>query len=49
MAKGIDEKIDGVLRWFGHVENDRFAKRNYVGECDVDVQWVGRGKDGLIP
>ena len=33
----MDEKIDeGVLRWFGHVErmeNDRIAKRVYVGEC----------------
>ena len=37
MTKGVDEKIDeGVLRWFGHVErieNDRIAKRVYVGEC----------------
>ena len=33
----MDEKIDeGVLRWLGHVErmeNDRIAKRVYVGEC----------------
>ena len=37
MTKGVDEKIDeGVLRCFGHVErteNDRIAKRVYVGEC----------------
>ena len=37
MTEGVDEKIDvGVLRWFGHVErieNDRIAKRVYVGEC----------------
>ena len=37
IKKGIDERIDeGVLRWFGHVkrrENDRNAKRVYVGEC----------------
>ena len=30
-------KVDeGVPRWFGHVErmeNDRIAKRGYVGEC----------------
>ena len=45
MNKGVDEKIDdGVLRWFGHVErleNDRIAKRVYVGEC-VDSRSVGR-------
>ena len=32
--EGVDEKIDDVLRWFGHVErmeNDRVAKRVYVG------------------
>ena len=42
-----DEKIDeGVLRWFGHVErmeNDRIAKRVYVGEfagsCSVCTSW----------
>ena len=36
VTKGVDEKTDeGVLRWFDHVErmeNDRIAKRNYVGE-----------------
>ena len=36
VTKGVDEKIDeGVLRWFGHmerIENDRIAKRVYVGE-----------------
>ena len=38
-------RIDvGVLRWFGHVErmdNDRFAKKVYVGEC-VGSRSVGR-------
>ena len=37
VTKGVDEKIDkGVLLWFGHVyrmENDKIAKRVYVGEC----------------
>ena len=37
VAKCVDERIDeGVLRWFGHVErmeNDRIAKRVYVGVC----------------
>ena len=37
MTKGVYEKVDeGVFRWFGHVEkmeNDRIAKRVYVGEC----------------
>ena len=35
VMKGIDERIvEGVLWWFGHVErmeNDRFAKRVYLG------------------
>ena len=33
VKKGLDE---GVLWWFGHMErmeNDRIAKRVYVGEC----------------
>ena len=44
MKKGLDERIDeGVFRCFGHVE--RIAK-----ECVlVVVQWVGRGRDALIP
>ena len=37
VTKAMDERIDeGVLRWFGHVErmeNDRIAKRVYVGLC----------------
>ena len=34
MTKGVDEKVDeGVLPWFGHMENDSIAKRVYVGEC----------------
>ena len=54
VKKGLDERIaEGVLRWFGHVEmmeKDRIAKRVYIGECaDIVVQWVGRGRDGLIP
>ena len=36
MAKGVDERIEeDVLHWFSHVErmeNDRIAKRVYVGE-----------------
>ena len=36
VTKGVDERIDeGVLWWLGHVErieNDRTAKRVYVGE-----------------
>ena len=45
MTKRVDEKIDeGVLQWFGHVErmeNDRIAKRVYVGEC-TGIRSVGR-------
>ena len=37
VTKGVGEKIDeGILRRFGHVgrmENDRIAKRIYVGDC----------------
>ena len=42
MKKGLNEKIDeGVLRWFGHVERDRIAKRVYIGEC-AGSRSVGR-------
>ena len=51
MKKGVDEKIDeGVLRWFGHVErmeNDRIAKRVYVGEC-AGSRSVGRPRKRWI-
>ena len=37
VTKGLSGRIvEGVLQWFGHVErmeNDRIAKRLYVGEC----------------
>ena len=37
VSKGVDERInEGVLQWFAHMErmeNDRIAKRVYVGEC----------------
>ena len=45
VTKGVSKKIDeGVLRCFGHVErmqNDRIAKRVYVGEC-AGSRSVGR-------
>ena len=44
VTKGVNEKTDGVLRWFGHVErmeNDRIAKRVYIGECAGSLS-VGR-------
>ena len=48
MTKGVDKRIDdGLLWWFGHVdrtENDRIAK-----SVLVVVQWVDRGRDGMIP
>ena len=51
MTKGVDEKIDeGVFRWSDHVirmENDRIAKRVYVGECD-DSRSVGRPRKRWI-
>ena len=36
VMKRVDERIDGVLWWFNHVEriqNDRIVKRVYVEEC----------------
>ena len=51
MAKGVNERIDEVvLRWFGHVErmeNDRIAKRLYVGEF-VGSRSVGRSRERRI-
>ena len=51
VRKGLDERIDGVLGWFGHVErmeSDKIAKRVYVGERAFSRSEVGRGRDGLI-
>ena len=56
MMKGVDERINkGVLQWFGHVErveNDRIAKRVYVGVCDgthsmgrLWKRWIDNVKD----
>ena len=51
VMKGVDENFDeGVLQWFGHIkriENDRIAKRIYVGEC-AGSHSVGRLQKGLI-
>ena len=48
VKKSLDERIDeGVFRWFLHVEKmerDKIAK-----SVMVVVQWVGCGRDGLIP
>ena len=45
VTKGVDERIDeGVFRWFGHVERveeERIAKKVYVGEC-AGSRLVGR-------
>ena len=45
VKKGLDERIDEcILRWFGNVErmeNDRIAKRVYVGQC-ASSRSVGR-------
>ena len=48
VRKGLDERIDeGVLRWFRHVE--RTEKDRINKSVLVDIQWVGHGRDGLIP
>ena len=42
VRKALDERIDeGILRWLGHVERDKIAKRVCVGECDGSCS-VGR-------
>ena len=38
VMKGVDERVDGVLRWFGHVErmeNDMIMKGECVGSRSV--------------
>ena len=50
VTKGVDERNEGVLRWVGVVErmeNDRFAKRVYVGEC-AGSRSVGRTRKRWI-
>ena len=51
VTKGEDERIDeGVLQWFGHVErmeNDRIAKRVYVGEGKLRKKWTNIMKNCL--
>ena len=51
VAKGVDENIyEGILRCFGHmerIENDRIAKRVYVGEC-AGSRSVGRSRKTWI-
>ena len=44
ITKWVDERVDFVLRWFGHVErmeNDRIAKSVYAEEC-AGSRSVGR-------
>ena len=52
MTKGVDERNDeGVLRSFGHaerMEKDTITK-SMLESVLVVVQWVSRGRDGLIP
>ena len=45
--EGLDERIDESLRWFGHVERGRIAKRVYLGECAGSCS-VGRPRKGWI-
>ena len=58
VKKCLDERIDeGMLQWFSHVErmeNDRIAKRVYVGECAVShlvirpqKRWIDTVKECL--
>ena len=51
VTKGVYERFDeDVRRWFGHVErmeNDRIAKRVYVGGCTGSSS-VGRPRKRLI-
>ena len=51
MRKGVDDRIDEVVfLWFGHVkrvENDRIAKRVYIGVC-AGSRSVGRPRKKLM-
>ena len=50
VTKGVHERIDGVLRWFGYVERmekGRIAKRVYAGEC-AGGRSLGRPRKRLI-
>ena len=51
VRKGLDQRIDkDMLRWFGHaerMENERIAKKIYVGEC-VSSRSVGRPRKRWI-
>ena len=41
VAKGVNEKDESLLRWFGHIErmgNDRIAKKSVVG-CPR-MRWI---------
>ena len=47
VMKGTNERIEGVLRWFSHVErmeNDRIAE----SLCRRVCWWVGCRRDPLI-
>ena len=52
MMKGVNKKIDEcVLQWFGHVmrmENNRIAKRVYVGVCAGSTSILISRSSGLI-
>ena len=49
--EGLDERVnEGVLRWFSHLErmeNDRIAKRVFVGDCAGSCS-VGRPRKRWI-
>ena len=55
VMKGVIENIDGgVFPGFSHVENDRIAKRVYVGECTgshlvgrLQKRWIDTVKECL--
>ena len=53
VRKSLHERIDeGVLRWFDHVERmerDWSPRESMWESVLVVVQWVGHGRDGLIP
>ena len=45
VREGLDERIEGVLRWFGNVERmerDMIAKREYVGEYRRLTEWEAK-------
>ena len=57
MTKGMDERIDNILQWFGHIErmgNNKSIQRVHVGErmgirsvCRPKKRWINSLRECL--